>query len=352
MKYPKYGELSKQAAAIQKDLDALPLVPEKDADRKKQAALCAELAKVSTTQEVILQQMALRRDPSDFSFPPLVEFKDMQQKLPPGQLILSYLVTSQSVHAFAISKENYGHFRVADPAKVKVEIMEMLRAMGLYDRNQPLDAKDLKAEEWKIPAALLLGELTNQMPPADWAKYKELVVVPDGVLWYLPFEALQLPGKEGKPESLNSLVKVRYSPTVALSLPDGRGKKQLARTAVVAGRLMPRDDDKPAAASSHEIVKALPGTSLLAGNPASSSILGSTIDRLIVLSDVDDVDKGSYAFAPMQMDRESWGARWPIGSCCRSPVPSRSSSPAFTARRNIPSSEAAPARKSSSASAA
>ena len=31
-----------------------------------------------------------------------------------------------------------------------------------------LDGKDLKAEEWKVPAASLLGQLTNQMAPADW----------------------------------------------------------------------------------------------------------------------------------------------------------------------------------------
>ncbi|MFN0020354.1 MAG: CHAT domain-containing protein [Pirellulaceae bacterium] len=308
VKYPKYSELSKQAAAIKGELDALPLVPEKDADRKKQAALCSDLAKVSTTQEVILQQMALRRDPSDFSFPPLIEFKDLQQRLKPGELILSYLITTQSVHAFAISRENSGHFRVSDPAKVKGGLVEMLRLLGLYDRNQPIDSKDLKAEEWKIPAAALLGELTNQMAPADWAKYKELVIVPDGVLWYLPFEALQIPGKDGKSESLNSIVKVRYSPTVSLAFSDGRGKKPLMRTAVVAGRMMPRDDDKPAASNAADIAKALPGTSVLAGLPASSSILGSTIDRLVVLSDVDDVDKGAYAFAPLQMDRGKIGS--------------------------------------------
>ncbi|MGI8982897.1 MAG: CHAT domain-containing protein [Pirellulaceae bacterium] len=308
VKYPKYSELSKKAAAIKNDLDALPLVPEKDADKKKQAALCGELAKVSTSQEIILQQMALRRDPSDLSFPPLVEFKDMQQKLQPGQLVLAYLSTSQSVHGFALSKDNYGHFRVADPAKVTADIATMLRALGLHDRNQPLDAKDLKGEEWKIPAAALLGQLTNQMNPDDWGKFKELVVVPDGVLWYLPFEALQLPGKAGGSEPLISRVKVRYAPTVALALPDGRGKKPLARTAVVAGRLMPRDDDKPAAASAAEIVKALPGSSVLERIPAPSSVLGSTIDRLVVLSDVDDVDKGSYGFAPLQMDRGKPGS--------------------------------------------
>ncbi|MBC7854158.1 MAG: hypothetical protein IAF94_12050 [Pirellulaceae bacterium] len=308
VKYPKYSELSKKAAAIKNDLDALPLVPEKDADKKKQAALCGELAKVSTSQEIILQQMALRRDPSDFSFPPVVEFKDMQQKLQPGQLVLAYLATSQSVHGFALSKDNYGHFRVADPAKVTADIATMLRAFGLHDRNQPLDAKDLKSEEWKIPAAALLGQLTNQMKPEEWSKFKELVVVPDSVLWYLPFEALQLPGKAGGSEPLISHVKVRYSPTVALALPDGRGKKPLARTAVVAGRLMPRDDDKPAAATVAEIVKALPGTSVLDKIPAASSVLGSTIDRLVVLADVDDLDKGSYAFAPLQMDRGKPGS--------------------------------------------
>ncbi len=308
VKYPKYGELSKQAAAIKGELDALPLVPEKEADGKKQAALCADLAKVSTAQEIILQQMALRRDPSDFSFPPLVDFKDLQQKLKPGELVLSYLITTQSVHGFAVSRENSGHFRIADSAKVKLGLVEMLRSLGLYDRNQPLDAKDLKTEEWRIPAAVLLGELTNQMAPGDWAKYKELVVVPDGVLWYLPFEALQVPTKDGKSQSLNSIVKVRYAPTVALALPDGRGKKPLQRTAVVAGRMMPRDDDKPAAASAAEIAKALPGTSVLQGLPATSAILGSTIDRLVVLSDVDDAEKGPYAFAPLQLDRGKIGS--------------------------------------------
>jgi tetratricopeptide (TPR) repeat protein len=308
VKYPKYSELSKQAAAIKKEIDDLPLVPDNDADRKKQTVLCAELAKVSTAQEVILQQMALRRDPSDLSFPPIAEFKDIQQKLQPGQLVLSYLATSQSVHGFAVSKDNYGHFRVADPARVKSDIVEMLRSLGLHDRNQPLDAKDLKAVEWKVPAAALLGQLTNQMKPEDWSHYKELVVVPDGVLWYLPFEALQLRGKEGSSEPLISLVKVRYSPTVALALPDGRGKKPLARTAVVAGRLMPRDDDIPAAASAAEIVKGLPGTSVLAKVPAASSILAGTIDRLVVLADVDDVDKGWYAFAPLQVDRGKPGS--------------------------------------------
>ena len=38
---------------------------------------------------------------------------------------------------------------------------------------------------------------------------------------------------------MGSLVKVRYAPTVALALPDGRGKKPLMRTAIVAGRTGP-----------------------------------------------------------------------------------------------------------------
>ena len=48
-----------------------------------------------------------------------------------------------------------------------------------------------------MPAANLLLQLTNQMKGEDWKNYKELVVVPDGLLWYLPFEALQVPGEGG-----------------------------------------------------------------------------------------------------------------------------------------------------------
>ena len=38
-----------------------------------------------------------------------------------------------------------------------------------------------------------MAQLTNDAKAEEWTKYRELVIVPDGVLWYLPFEALPVP---------------------------------------------------------------------------------------------------------------------------------------------------------------
>lgn len=308
-KYPKYAELSQQAAAIQKKIDALPLVPMEDADKKQQTQLLVELAKVSTTLEIVLQQIALRREPSDFTFPPLVPIATIQQKLSPGSLVVAYLATSQSVHAFAISKQKYAHFRLADPGSVKNGVVDMLRLLGMYDRNQPLDEKDLLSQEWQAPAANILSQLTNNMKPEEWQKYDELIVVPDGVLWYVPFEALQTTSATGEQQPLASLLKVRYAPTVSLAVPDGRGVKPLPRTGVIAGKLLPRDGIEVAATAADQLVGGLPGASRFGDTlVAPSALLSSTVDRLVVLSDLDDSDKNPYALAPMLLDKGKPGS--------------------------------------------
>ena len=127
--------------------------------------------------------------------------------------------------------------------------------MGHYDRTQPVAGR---RPEWptagRLPAGRLLGQLTNDTKPEDWAKYQELVIVPDGVLWYLPFEALPVPVDGGATSPLLSQIPIRYAPTLSLAAPDERGMRPVARTAVVAGKLLPRDDDALAKAGVDAIV--------------------------------------------------------------------------------------------------
>ena len=55
--------------------------------------------------------------------------------------------------------------------------------------------EDLQSDAWKTPAAAILKKLSNSARAEDWAKYKELIIVPDSFLWYVPFEALAAAGK-------------------------------------------------------------------------------------------------------------------------------------------------------------
>jgi hypothetical protein len=76
--------------------------------------------------------------------------------------------------------------------------------------------------------------------PAD---IDELVIVPDGVLWYLPFEALPAPSvsrgdtasEQGSAPLLMQLP-IRYAPTLSLTVSDGRRERPIPRTAIVAGK--------------------------------------------------------------------------------------------------------------------
>lgn len=302
VKYPKFAELSQQSKAIRDQLEALPVLPAEADDQKQQAALFADLAKVSAAQESLLQIMALERVPSEFAFPPLRDTKELQAQIPEGTLVFYYLATSRNVHAFAISSQRYGYFTVAQPAKVRADIVELLKSMGHHDRTQPVDAADLMDEAWKTPADRLLGQLTNQTKPEEWAKYKELVIIPDSVLWYLPFEAL--PVKVGESTSpLLSQVAIRYAPTLSLAMPDKRGLRPVARTAIVSGKLLPRDDEKIAAAHRDQVAEAVPGSVILSQQPpVTSGLFGSAFDRLVVLSDMQDSEKLPFGWSPLALD--------------------------------------------------
>ena len=165
VKYPQYAELSKRAAAVKAELDLFPLAPEGADQIKKQAGLLADLAQTSGAQEVLLQLIALERAPAEVVFPPLRETKDIQKQIPDGTLLFAYLATSRNVHGFAMSKERYGHFVVAQPTKVRADVAEMLKGMGHYDRTQPVTTEDLAAGAWKAPADRLL-KATHQRDQA------------------------------------------------------------------------------------------------------------------------------------------------------------------------------------------
>jgi len=309
LKFPKFGELSRRSAEIRTELQTLPVVPTDDSQIKRRNELLTELTKTCTLQETMLQAIALDHVASELVFPPLRETKEIQQELPENTLVFSYLVTSRNVHAFALAKDRYGSFTVAQPTKVRADVMEMLKHLGLNDRNFPVTADELKANGWRPAADRLVKALTNNTSGGDWAKYRELVVVPDGVLWYLPFEALPVPA-ESQTTSLAMQLTLRYAPTLSLAIPGRRGNRPAARTLVIGGKLLPRDEDGFAKGGWEAVAGALPGSTILPANtalhpetiPCPSATFSTTFDRLIVLKDADDSDKAPFGWSPLAVD--------------------------------------------------
>ena len=304
VRYPKFADLSKQAADIRSKLQGLPLIAADETQRREQTALLSELSTISFAQEALLQMIALERVPSEFAFPPLRDTKLIQAELPQGTLVFDYLVTSRHVHAFAMTNDRLGYFTVSQPAKLKADLGEMLRLMGHHDRNQPVSAEDLKANGWRVAAGRMVGQLTNNTQQDDWAKYRELVIVPDGPLWYLPFETLPVPIEGGINGPLLLQIPIRYAPTLSLAAPDRRQIRPVTRTAVVGGKLLSRDDDEFAKKSVAAVVATLPGSVELNADSlrATSATLSSAFDRLVVMRDSEDPERLPFGWAPLALD--------------------------------------------------
>jgi hypothetical protein len=128
-------------------------------------------------------------------------------------------------------------------------------------------------------------------------------------LWYVPFEALEVEVR-GRFLPLIAHTRVRYAPTASLAVSDGRGPVPVAKTAVVLGRLYPRDDDTVAEAAFADFSRAVPGSMAVKGPllPAPSSLYASLIDRLVVLDDIVQPDSNPYSWSPIQIDRGKPGS--------------------------------------------
>jgi hypothetical protein len=301
-KFPQYADLSKQATGLEKEIEALPLLPAAEDEKKKQQGLLADLANKSVAQEVLLNLMSLERIPAEAAFPPLLSTKDLSERIPEGTLVFSYLATANNVHAFALTRDRYGHFVVAQPTKVKADVIDLLKGLGHFDRNKPVDGEDLVKTDWKKTAERLAKQLTNDTKPDDWSKYKELVIVPDGVLWYLPFEILQVPATKAGTESIFTKMPLRYAPTLALSVPDKRPTKRSTRTAVVTGKMLPREEEALTQMAAEQI-GGLPDVSLIGETlPAPSALFTAACDRFVLFADLEDQDRLPYGWSPAKID--------------------------------------------------
>ncbi|HND51840.1 MAG TPA: CHAT domain-containing protein, partial [Pirellulaceae bacterium] len=307
-KYPRYAELSRKADEVRKGLAKEPLVIENPDALKDVQTRFDALTKMSAEQELVFHEMALQRNPSDFVFPPLLIVKDLQQKLLPGTLVLAYFQGSSGLYGFAISKEKYNAWRVDSPAKLRAEIADMMRKLGLRDRTQPVDIKDLRDEAWKTIAKKLLPSLTNGAKAEVWNDVRDLVIVPDGMLWYLPFEMLPL-GEGDSEQPMMLKVPMRYVPTVGLAGADGRKLNIDGRTGAVAGRMYPREDLQTAAGAVEQLGGVLPNVTRLPNKlPGASSMVSKMCDRLVVYHDMEDTEKSPYDWSPVQIDKAKAGS--------------------------------------------
>ncbi len=106
--------------------------------------------------------------------------------------MLSFFVAGDDIYAFLMNKDHYGSWRIKSPALVLRKTGNLLREMGNYEQNRELSLKDLVDSTWKQSAKQVLDAILDGSQADFTVRFPEMVIVPDGFLWYVPFEALQV----------------------------------------------------------------------------------------------------------------------------------------------------------------
>lgn len=299
LEYPGYEKLNEQARQLRTALRAAPLVLTEEQAARQQQEQLERLGQVSLLQEALLRQIAIRREFAPLIFPVQRTAKEIQKAMPPSQSLLVFYQSSRHLYAFLLGNDRakYATWTIASPALVTKHLKDLLRDMGNFDANRTVPVAEFAKQDWEATSAKLYDLLIPskvQLPEA----MEELVVVPDGTLWYMPFEALQIPEGEDR-APLISKSRVRYALTASLAVPDDRARRPSGNLAVVLGRMYPSDSDDVARAEFDALSRVAQGAVALPKTyPVPSAIYGSLFDRLIVWSDFPPEAPGPYAWSP------------------------------------------------------
>lgn len=321
-KFPDLKELQKRAEAIRGELQQIPLQSETKEDLPKQRKLLAELGQVSDVVETRLSDIALRRVASEFVFPPLKATKEIRQQLHDRQLVLNFFTTSRQVHVFMFTKKDYVHWVLDDVRKTQKLLGDMMKGMGHTKRDASITEKGIADESWKATSHELLLSLIPELKPEFWDSYDELIVIPDGKLWYLPMEILHTDDGTGSGDTvpLTEKIAIRYAPTVGLAVPQFKTRPRPKTSVVVAGRLFLSDKSEIMERHYDAVKGAFDAPQMLnRATPGPTSLFAKVWDEVMVLDDVEGANKGpAFAWSPGQIDRGKPGSE--LASWMRFPL--------------------------------
>ncbi|MCE5268577.1 MAG: CHAT domain-containing protein [Planctomycetaceae bacterium] len=307
-RYPAYNKLWQQSQEMRTALAKTPPKADDRAAAQEQSRQLAALGAVSAKQEAILREMSLRREPAAMVFPPLLPLATIQKSLPDKHAVMCFFATGHRLYGFLLNNERCSCWQVAAPQTLSKQIQTLLRDMGQFGANHEIAVKDLANGKWKQSGRQVLDTLLKGSPADFSQSFDELVIVPDGVLWYLPFEALQVKA-DGKMRPLISRFCIRYAPTLSLCASQGAGHSRSGSTAVVMAKVRAgeKGEKEDAAAAFEQFLAAVPGAiALKPPTPAPTSLYAMLFQRLVVLEDVTPLED-PYGWTPMPLDRTKAG---------------------------------------------
>ena len=210
-------------------------------------------------------QLAIGRDPTSIDFPPLSPAATIRGRLAPRQMILSFHWSQGELFGALESREQAAVWKVRQAAQLEAEVRALAKAIGLFDASAAVPTDRLQAGDWSGSAARIERLLLENSRIDLTQNIDELVIVPDGWLWYVPFELL--PASSARPVAalgtagptrLRDVCRIRYAPTRSLAVMPVAPRRGTGPVGILVGRLNRGDSPDTIAAITAEIEARVP----------------------------------------------------------------------------------------------
>jgi len=200
------AELLNEERKLGEELDAKAerIAQLKAAGKKDEAAkLGDELRKLTTDYDEVRARIKAKSPRyASLTQPEVVTVSDVQrQLLDADTMVLEYLLSDEHSYLWAITRNDADVFEL--PGRRSIE--QAARAFyELLTKNQPVSGETFDQQQARIvaaqaqlpAAAAALSDIVLR-PVADKLGKKRLLIVADGALQYVPFQALMIPAKSG-----------------------------------------------------------------------------------------------------------------------------------------------------------
>lgn len=257
------------------------------------AAAWREYQRLADRGRQLVAKISAGREAPPLDMPPLTQATEIRRRLAPKQLILSFHWNSVGLQAALESHDRVATWQVRQPAAVAKEIAALAKSLCLFDPIAPVPTDRLLASDWQAPAGRIERLLFENSKVELAEGIDELVIVPDGMLWYLPFELLPVgsarPDDE-QPESqrLRDVCRIRYCPTRSLAVLRFETPRTGGPVGIYAGRLS--RGDKPAVAQEwgQQLTGSIERAVMLPapGPAAPMPLVASLLDTLVVVDEL------------------------------------------------------------------
>jgi tetratricopeptide (TPR) repeat protein len=261
-------DLAANVTDLARNRDALAAAMLRGGGPPELADTWRDYARLAEERRRLVGFLATGRDPTVLDAPPLLANDTIRSRLAPGKLLLSFHWTASDLFAVLESQERAAFWSVRQADQIPGELGRLARGLGLFDAAAPVPTDRLLDGDWRAAAARLERMIFENSRVDLGQNIEELVIVPDGWLWYVPFELL--PIATGRPPEagalaatadeprLRDVTHVRYSPTRSLAVMPLSSPRSAGPIGVHAGRMNRSDTPATADAVVQELVAAVP----------------------------------------------------------------------------------------------